>query len=92
MELSNAATGGIMFRAETDERGTIEQLDASLEALEGAIGELTVRVGPISNQYATSDAKLAEPRPEPKTQLLGRVERLGFLVNRLREVTGEIDL
>lgn len=96
MEAQNLTTfGGVNVSGDLkigEATGAIEQLDHELDRLEGSLGDLSIRVGPIMNQYATTEAKIAEPRPEPRTQLLGRVERLSGLVNRLQAITSDIDL
>lgn len=89
----NATAGGIQFHAGEDSApGTIQRLDEEIDRLDNALDQLAHKVGPISNQYAEVAAKLSEPRPEPRTQLLGRVERLSLLTTRLQHITSEIDL
>jgi hypothetical protein len=72
--------------------GALEELDRELERLEKSLAGLSVKVGPIRNRYANENAKLSEPRPEPSTELRGRVERLRDLVANLDSIQRDIDL
>lgn len=73
-----------------ERQGALDDLDGEMNRLEETITLLEQRLGPALSQYATAEA--ASPRPEPSSQLRGRVERLAHLTGTLHEIIARIDL
>lgn len=72
------------------ERGSLEELDVEISALQATIKDLEVRLGPVMSQYATAEAR--GPEPEPASQIRGRIRQLVYARCTLNEIIARIDL
>ena len=83
------ATTGAM-QSEEVKTGSMELLDAELNALEEVIKLLETRISPVLSQYASD--KLSSPEPEPPSAIAGRVRRLYCARGALQEIISRVDL
>lgn len=73
--------------------GAVAQFDAELNRLEEEVNVLEMALEPVLNRYDDEKIAVADaPRPEPTTALHGRIERLGYLSNRISNITRRTQL
>lgn len=91
-QISYGGSATASMTADSPERiSAFEDLDRELERLDKIADVLRARLGPILNQYALP-AEADTPKPEPSSQLRGRIERLREIGATFDRVIRDIDL
>jgi len=78
--------------AKSSRPSAVQHFDEYLDRLEKQLDVLGARLSTVTSRVDSDSVRESHPRPVPSSDLRGRLERLGELLDTLDRITREIDL